>query len=142
MIIKALDGVAERQWLHVVRESWFAVKNTLMFARRGLDPAWLAGNHVIMATAGTYALYAHLAPGSVAVTSGQRVRAGEVIGRVGHTGNSTAPHLHFQLMDSADPLRAKGIPCAFTAYLAERGGQWRRVERGIPHRRERICSVS
>jgi hypothetical protein len=69
-----------------------------------------------------YPLYAHLAPGSVAVTSGQRVRAGEVVGRVGHTGNSTAPHLHFQLMDSADPLRARGIPRAFAAYLVERDG--------------------
>ena len=141
LIVQTVDGVAERQWVHVVRESWFAVKTTVMFARRGLDPARLAGNHVIMATAGTYALYAHLAPGSVAVTRGQQVRAGEVLGRVGHTGNSTAPHLHFQLMDSADPLRATGIPCAFAAYLVERDGQWERVERGIPHRRERIRSV-
>jgi murein DD-endopeptidase MepM/ murein hydrolase activator NlpD len=95
-----------------------------------------------MATAGTYALYAHLAPGSVAVASGQQVGVGEVIGRVGHTGNSTAPHLHFHLMDSADPLQATGIPCAFAAYLVERDGQWQRVEGGIPHRRERIRSVS
>jgi hypothetical protein len=147
VIVEAVDRVAERQWLHVVRESWLAVKNTLVFARRGLDPArldpaLLAGNHVIMETAGTYALYAHLVPGSVVVTRGQQVRAGEVIGRVGHTGNSTAPHLHFQLMDSADPLRARGVPCAFAAYLLERDGRWQRVERGIPQRRERICSVS
>jgi murein DD-endopeptidase MepM/ murein hydrolase activator NlpD len=110
-------------------------------ARGGLDPARLAGNHVIVATAGTYALYAHLAPGSVAVTSGQQVRAGELLGRVGHSGNSTAPHLHFHLMDSADPLQARGIPCAFAAYLVERDGQWVPVERGIPHRRERLCSI-
>jgi hypothetical protein len=142
VIVEVVDGMAERQWLHVVRESWVAVKNTLAFARRGLDPARLAGNHVIMATGGTYALYAHLAPGTVAVTRGQQVRAGEVIGRVGHTGNSTAPHLHFQLMDSTDPLQAKGTPCAFAAYLVERDGQWQRVERGIPNRRERIRSVS
>jgi hypothetical protein len=83
-----------------------------------------------------------LTPGSVAVTSGRRVRAGEVLGRVGHTGNSTAPHLHFHLMDAPDPLQAAGIPCAFAAYLVERGGQWQRVERGIPHRRQRISSVS
>jgi hypothetical protein len=141
VIVAAVDGVAERQWLHVVRETWLALKNTLAYARGRLDPTRLAGNHVIMATGGTYALYAHLVPGSVAVTSGQQVRAGEVIGRVGHTGNSTAPHLHFQLMDSADPLQAKGIPCAFAAYLVERDGQWERVEGGIPNRRERICSV-
>ena len=142
VIVQAVDGVAERQWLHVVRESWMAAKTTLAFARRGLDPVRLAGNHVIMATGRTYALYAHLAPGSVVVTSGQRVRTGEVIGRVGHTGNSTAPHLHFQLMNSADPLQAKGVPCAFAAYLVELAGQWQRVERGIPHRHERIRSVS
>jgi murein DD-endopeptidase MepM/ murein hydrolase activator NlpD len=115
-----VDSVAERQWLHVVRESWFAVTNTLVFARPGLHPARLAGNHVIMGTAGTYALYAHLAPGSVVVTRGRQVRAGEVIGRVGHTGNSTAPHLHFQLMDSADPLQARGVLVSATT-LRRRG---------------------
>jgi hypothetical protein len=140
VIVQAVDGVAERQWLHVVRESWVAVKTTVSFARRGLDPIRLAGNHVVMATGGMYALYAHLALGSV--TRGQQVRAGEVLGRVGHSGNSTAPHLHFHLMDSADPLQARGIPCAFSAYLVERDGQWQRVERGIPHRRERIRSIS
>jgi murein DD-endopeptidase MepM/ murein hydrolase activator NlpD len=143
VIVQAVDGVPERQWLHPARESWLAVKTTVGFARGGLeDPTRLAGNHVIMATAGTYALYAHLVPGSVAVTSGQQVRAGEVLGRVGHSGNSTAPHLHFHLMDSADPRQARGIPCAFAAYLVERDGQWQRVERGIPHRRERLRSVS
>jgi hypothetical protein len=141
VVVQAVDGVPERQWLHPVRESWSAMRNTLAFARGGLDPIGLAGNHVITATAGTYALYAHLAPGSVAVTSGQRVRAGQLLGRVGHTGNSTAPHLHFHLMDSADPLQARGIPCAFAAYLVERDGQWQPVERGIPHRRERLRSA-
>jgi Peptidase family M23 len=142
VVVQAVDGLPERQWLHPVRESWLAVKTTVRFARRGPeDPTRLAGNHVIMATGGTYALYAHLAPGSVAVTAGQRVRAGEVLGRVGHSGNSTAPHLHFHLMDSPDPLQAVGVPCAFAAYQVERDGQGRRVEGGIPHGRERLRSV-
>ena len=72
VVVQVVDGVAERQWLHVARESWSAVKTTVGFARRGLDPARLAGNHVITETAGTYALYAHLVPGSVAVTRASR----------------------------------------------------------------------
>jgi hypothetical protein len=139
-VVTAVDGVPERGWLHVVRELALVAKNAVTF-----DPAKgvarVAGNHVVLRMDGTFAFYAHLAPGSVPVKPGDGVRAGAVLGRVGHTGNSTAPHLHFQLMDSADPLEAKGVPSAFAAYEAERDGRWERVERGIPRRRERIRSV-
>ena len=140
-VVQAVDGVPERAWLHVVRELALVLKNALTFdpAKRGLDP--VLGNHVILRTGETYALFAHFAPGTVAMKIGQSVRAGDVIGRVGHTGNSTAPHLHVQLMDSADLLAAKGIPCAFAEYLSDRDGRWERVERGIPGKRERIRSV-
>ena len=77
----------------------------------------------------------------MAVEAGQTVRLRDVIGRVGHTRNSTAPHLHVQLRDSADLLEARAFPCAFAEYLSERGEGWERVERGIPRRRERIRSV-
>jgi murein DD-endopeptidase MepM/ murein hydrolase activator NlpD len=98
----------------------------------------ILGNHVIARSGDVFAGFAHLAPGSVAVTDGQAVGAGEVIGRVGHTGNSTAPHLHFQLMDSADLMSANGIPCAFRSYEVLRNGAWVRVENGIPRRTDRI----
>ena len=104
--------------------------------------ATLAGNHVIIRAAEAFALYAHLAPGSVAVRSGQRVSVGDVIGRVGHTGNSTAPHLHFQLMDSADAQSARGIPCAFAGYFVQREGGWEHVRDEIPQRLERVRSAS
>lgn len=142
-VVDAVDGVPEREWIHVVRESWVALKNTIAFSRSPgrLDRSRVAGNHVITRTGGIYALYAHLAPGSVLVTSGQRISVGDAIGRVGHTGNSTAPHLHFQLMDSADALGARGIPCAFAEYLVQHDERWERVERGIPGRLERVRSI-
>jgi hypothetical protein len=136
-VVVAVDGVPERERLHVVRETWAALK-TVRNYRQSNDPKLLAGNHVMIRTADAFSLYAHLAPGSVAVTPGERVSVGDVIGRVGHTGNSTAPHLHFQLMDSADPLRARGIPCAFAEYLVKRDDVWEPVHNGIPQRLERV----
>jgi murein DD-endopeptidase MepM/ murein hydrolase activator NlpD len=130
-VVAAVDRVPERARIHLVRELALVVNNMVTFdpARRGLDP--VAGNLVTVHGADAVALFAHLAPETVPVTTGQVVRAGELIGRVGHTGNSTAPHLHVQVMDSADPLQAKGIPCAFEAYLVQGDGGWERVECGI-----------
>ena len=42
--------------------------------------------------------YAHMYPGSIAVRVGQRVYQGQQIGRIGATGNSTGPHLHFEML--------------------------------------------
>ncbi len=71
----------------------------------------------------------------------RRMRIPAGAGRDGHTGNSAGPHLHFQLMDSADPLTATGVPSAFAEYLIQCGGRWERVQRGIPGRLERIRPV-
>jgi murein DD-endopeptidase MepM/ murein hydrolase activator NlpD len=143
-VVDAVDGVPERQWVHPVREPWAALRTarTYMASQPSIDPKRVAGNHVIIRAARAFALYAHLAPGSVAVRSGQRVSVGDVIGRVDHTGNSTAPHLHFQVMDSADALSARGVPYAFAAYLVQREGGWEHVRDGIPQRLERVRTRS
>ena len=138
-IVRAVDGAGERGRVHPVRELFLALKNALTFRPARLPS--ILGNHVIAQIDGLYAAFVHLAPGSIAVTEGQSVRTGDVIGRVGHTGNTTTPHLHFQLMDSADPMVAQGIPCAFRAYEVFRGGAWVRIENGIPSRTERIRSL-
>ncbi|MBV9267947.1 MAG: M23 family metallopeptidase, partial [Acidobacteriaceae bacterium] len=60
-----------------------------------------AGNHVIVDMGdGQYALYAHLVPYSATVQVGDVVRQGRRIGLLGDSGNSDAPHLHFQVMDN------------------------------------------
>jgi Peptidase family M23 len=77
-----------------------------------------AGNHVVLDIGdGNFALFAHLKTGTVVVKQGDRVKAGQVIGHVGDTGNSDAPHLHFHVMDGPSPLAANGVPYAFTSFL-------------------------
>src|SRR5690606_30765550 len=71
------------------------------------------GNSVILDLGGgRFALYAHLQPGSLRVKPGERVRRGQVLGLVGNSGNSVAPHLHFHVMDGPSPLDANGLPYA------------------------------
>lgn len=73
-----------------------------------------AGNYVLIAHAGgEHSLYAHMRQGSVRVRTGQRVAVGEQIGEAGHSGNSTEPHLHFQVIDGPDLNSARGLPVIF-----------------------------
>jgi murein DD-endopeptidase MepM/ murein hydrolase activator NlpD len=141
LVIAAGDGVPERERIHPVRELLLVIRNALTFRSTPEHVRRLLGNFVILECDGVYAAFAHFTTGSVAVETGQRVRVGDVLGRVGHTGNSTAPHLHFQLMDNLDPLTAKGVPCAFREYEVQRDGGWERVERSIPTSTERVRSV-
>jgi hypothetical protein len=57
-----------------------------------------------------YAVYAHMQPGSIKVHKGEIVKEGQVIGLVGNTGNSVAPHLHFQVNDRPSSLASNGLP--------------------------------
>jgi Peptidase family M23 len=69
------------------------------------------GNSVILDLGGEhYAIYAHMQPGTIKVHKGERVKLGQVIGLVGNTGNSVAPHLHFQMSDRPSSLASNGLP--------------------------------
>ena len=52
----------------------------------------------------------------VKVKPGDQLSAGQVIGSLGNTGNSDAPHLHFHVMSTPDPLRSDGLPFVFTSF--------------------------
>jgi len=71
----------------------------------------IVGNHITLDLGdGTYAMYAHVQRGSLAVRAGDKVVAGQVMARCGNSGNSTEPHVHFQLMDGPDLDTARGVP--------------------------------
>jgi hypothetical protein len=83
----------------------------------GLPLDQYAGNHIVQDLGdGNYALYAHIKTGTIKVKPGDRLKSGQVIGSVGNTGNSTAPHLHFHVMSTPDPLRSDGLPFVFTNF--------------------------
>ena len=80
----------------------------------GLPLEQYGGNHVVQDIGGgNYAFYAHLQTGSVKVKPGDRLSTGQVIANLGNSGNTDAPHLHFHVMSTPDPLRSNGLPFVF-----------------------------
>jgi murein DD-endopeptidase MepM/ murein hydrolase activator NlpD len=97
----------------------------------------IAGNHVVLELEDRweYVVLAHLRAGSIRV---EAVAAGQEVAACGNSGNSTQPHLQIQVMDSADPFTARGVPMSFRQYRVwhRRGGSPVVVERGIPNESE------
>ncbi|MBZ0112646.1 MAG: M23 family metallopeptidase [Thermoanaerobaculia bacterium] len=89
-------------------------------AARFANRAQATGNTVIVDQgSGRFAVYAHLRPGTLAVQEGDRVETGEVLGEIGNSGHSLAPHLHFHIADRVDPLASDGIPYVVSRFVLE-----------------------
>lgn len=105
-IFRRQPGEAPEAYLGRVQQAQMA-----LFAQ-GLDA--IGGNVVVVEHAnGEHSHYAHLQRGSVVVAVGDSVQAGQVVGKLGNSGNSTEPHLHFHLTDGPDTLLTVGLPVAF-----------------------------
>jgi len=114
IVVQAEDGWPERNPVHIARDLALRIKNARTFdAKRTADLRSLSGNYILIEASDGYVLYAHAQPGSIKVRPGDKVVSGQELAKVGHSGNSTAPHLHFQLMDHQDPRKAQGILCCF-----------------------------
>jgi murein DD-endopeptidase MepM/ murein hydrolase activator NlpD len=75
------------------------------------------GNHIVLDLGdGSDAFYARLAPGSITVQVSDRITQGQQIGRLGNSGSSDGPHLHFQVMDHPSALVANGLPYVFAGF--------------------------
>ena len=103
-----------------------------------------SGNYIVLDLGdGKYGFYEHLKSGSIRVRAGDRVRQGQVIAQLGYTGQSTGPHLHFHVADSATPLNAEGIPYVLREFKrvgafssAEqfgKGESWRATDAEVHH---------
>lgn len=86
--------------------------------------AGVAGNHVVIRhEGGEFSHYVHLASGSVLVKPGESVKRGQKIAKLGHSGNSTEPHLHFTVADGPDPLYSRSLPVRFSGLTTVDGPQ-------------------
>lgn len=85
-------------------------------------PRHTGGNYIVIGHTGEeYSFYAHLKQGSITVKKGDIVKQGRVIGKVGHSGNSTEPHLHFHISKGAVPFSSRSVPVRFSnLHLFER----------------------
>ncbi|WP_405431946.1 M23 family metallopeptidase [Streptomyces anulatus] len=109
-VVRASDGQRD----HLSRNSLPALAYLMLIegnVRSIVGAHRVIGNHVILDLGeGTFAVYAHVRRGSLQVKAGDRVRAGQWLGQVGNSGNTTEPHLHFHLMDGPDLDSARGVP--------------------------------
>lgn len=101
-------------------------------------PRHLLGNHVLLRATGptaadgdVVAVLAHLQRGSLRVAPGDQVSAGDLLAECGNSGNSSDPHVHFQLMDGPDIVTARGLP--FTWRYQDEDGQ---AADGVPANEE------
>lgn len=138
-IVAVVDGIAERKHVHWLRESVLAIRKTLTFNENKDDYRLIAGNYLIMKCSNdVYMAFVHLQTNSLTISVNQKVKKGDYLGNVGHSGNSTSPHLHFQVMDSDNFKKANGIPCQFEEYERYQQGVWKNVTNQIPSDQEII----
>ena len=76
----------------------------------------VAGNTITLDLGGgQFAYYMHLQPGSLRVKAGDRVRRGQVVARIGASGDAREPHLHVEVTTSSKLAAGHGVP-----YLIDR----------------------
>jgi hypothetical protein len=98
--------------------------------RRGVEftvdpttPGTILGNMIVLDHGrGEFALFAHLAQGSITVKVGDLVVAGQPIGKIGFSGNADFVHTHYQLMAGPDARTAEGLPIQFARFTRLLGG--------------------
>ena len=96
----------------IAGQSVYAVKSGTVVLTQALTTSY--GNYIIINHHdGTYTLYAHGQAGSICVSPGQTVSQGQQIMKVGSTGNSSGPHLHFEVRVSPGGYNNRVNPLSY-----------------------------
>jgi len=75
------------------------------------------GNQVMLEIApNVFAVYGHLQPGSLRVKVGDTVKVGAPLAKIGNTGPSLGPHLHFGLLNRPDLFTGRSLPFVIDSY--------------------------
>jgi hypothetical protein len=122
-VVATGDGTPDRTQISMIKDLF----RLLFFGPKPASPfSAPGGNYVILKCGNVYPLYAHLSNGSVLVRPGDAVPTGAPLGRVGNSGSSLQPHLHFQVMNTADPfpLFKNLVPFALCAGRRRNGRRW------------------
>ena len=130
-VIKIENTSADRMGLNIFRDLFTGL---ILAPRRGRnDIKYFLGNYVMLkSNEGIYALLAHLRSGSIVVSEGMKISSGELIAKVGNSGNTIQPHLHFQLMNENDISRAIPIPFVFQSCRVCKNGAWETLDSTLP----------
>ena len=104
-VVHVINGLPDEQPLSLLKQEKLFTLDTVL------------GNTVVVDIGdGQYVVYAHLKEGSIQVEKGDVLQEGEVIGHIGNSGHSLAPHLHFHIEDQPTPLTGKAIPFHIKAF--------------------------
>lgn len=138
-VVTVEDSIADGKTASWLNDQTSAIRNSLFFSPKKDGLKSIAGNYVILKRKdNVYAVFAHLQKDSITVNIGDKIQKGQFIGKVGHSGNSTEPHLHFHLMNSFNPEIAQGLPFVFKQYEKYNGSSWQKMKNEIPTATERI----
>jgi murein DD-endopeptidase MepM/ murein hydrolase activator NlpD len=100
----------------------------------------IAGNTITLDVGGgQFAYYMHLQPGSLRVKVGDRVHRGQVVARIGVSGDAREPHLHVEVTTSSRLLAGEGVPYLIDRYRSQSGDEsWQTRARELPLQEMRI----
>ena len=98
----------------------------------------IGGNRIVIRhSENEYSVICHLMPKSIAVEKGQKVKRGDVIAKCGNSGNTTEPHVHFQVQNTARFYSSMGVPIFFPKVQKKRYEKYAVIDtRPLPEQAE------